>query len=211
MKRSDEWIRAWEKIPERQVPCPKLKTVFSVNGALVPDIPDNLAGIVPQEPCFRLYLEQGKRRRRVDQLSQLRGQVTITSPKAALDFVRLRTSEETWLMLMGIDGGWAEVLPTSRGGGLEGWHGTCSPRTFAKLGLTSTSVQTSAEGFLVRRNIVRHQDYPKRRPITHLITTIYALEERVTPEGDYKVLTAKRREFTPGALGFLGFIFIEYQ
>ncbi len=182
-----------------------LKVRFRVKGNLTIDIPPNGLIGYPIEGFLKLFLKQAKHSKQITRLPQLKGEVEISSPEAALDFVRLRTSKQTWYLMQDFpkERAWAEVLPT---GDREssGYFGECTPTVFTKLSLTKTESRTIPGGFLVRRNIIHDNNkFP--------ITDIFAIEEKVAPDGGYTVLSARCISTKSLAKIFAGFYFPRFE
>ena len=127
-----------------------LKVRFRVKGNLTIDIPPNGLIGYPIEGFLKLFLKQTKHSKQITRLAQLKGEVEISSPEAALDFVRLRTSERTWYLMQNFpkERAWAEVQPTGTRAS-SGYFGKCTPAVFAKLGLRQTEGRAIPGGFLV--------------------------------------------------------------
>ncbi|MCX6368338.1 MAG: hypothetical protein NTX57_16770 [Armatimonadetes bacterium] len=168
-----------------------IKTLFRVKGKLIIDIPHNGLIGYPLEAFVKLYLEEGKQRTKITTLSQFKDKVEVSSPEAALDFVRLRTSETTWYFMQDFpkERAWAEVQPVG---------------TRASSGYFGTTTQAVSGGFLVRRNIIHDSD---KNPITD----VFMIEEKVTPNGDYTILNARQISTKPLAKVFAGFFFPRFE
>ncbi len=86
----------------------------------------------------------------------------------------------------------------------SGYFGECTLAIFAKLGLTKTTTQVVSGGFLVRRNIIHDSD---KNPITD----VFMIEEKVTPNGGYTILNARRISAKPIQRKFYWFFFPRFE
>lgn len=136
----------------------------------------------------------------VHRLELLRGHVRVESAEAALEFVRLRSSVETFHLMRGA-WGVIEILPEDRyhqrhdyaferiasddWPRTDGTNGVVREKTWEKFGLTEPKVETIESGFLVRRPVVV-QKFGSSRILDEYMA--YDFVEFVGRDGTYKVV-----------------------
>jgi hypothetical protein len=171
----------------------------------------------PSQPFLKLYLDKGqgffKRTRVIRNPKDLYGRVRITSPEMALTYVRLFTSPIDFPQVLFPGDMWGEVVPQSA---LDGQYffsdedlarrykrlpeieesrgiqlrlkGVLSDEEFRRNEFPKAQVKQTKEGFIVNRALFK---IPEEDSMT---STVYWVEEQVSPKGKIKRKIIKRLE-----------------
>lgn len=151
-----------------------------------PQTPDGIAP--PYEGDVRIFIMKGQQIiRLVKTLHDLQGSVFIDTPEKAIEFVRLRTSQQTYFLFR------PEILtevfkrpPGKLPQGIFG--GACSPDVFEKHHLTNLTWVERDQFFEITRYVLSflwggfHSDDP---------VELYRMIERVYKDGGYLIVEKK--------------------
>lgn len=149
------------------------------------------------------HVSAGKQRTRfpITSLQDLKGKVSVETEEAALEFVRLRTSIDTFNFFL--KGNWAlfEIFtaprfekrhsygfwrgPSHDWPAPEGKRGVIKQKTWESFGLQEATVRRNALGFFVTREVVL-----KRRVLVSdsFHYSVFTIHELVTADGGYEVV-----------------------